>query len=145
MYFWYFVIISISKRARLFIWTNFNPLHPGMLCAKLGWNWPSGSGEEDENEFLRQQQPRRRQRRRTTDKFWQILIRKAHLSLRLWWAKNTLFPFLNAIWNNTMQNITSGWTAPPCLKILLITQMKLVFVNYTTLIDNCINKYQCKK
>ena len=20
-----------------------------MLCAKFGWNWPSGSGEEDEN------------------------------------------------------------------------------------------------
>ena len=26
-----------------------NPLHPGILCAKFGWNWPSGSGEEDEN------------------------------------------------------------------------------------------------
>ena len=22
---------------------------PGMLCTKFGWNWPSGSGEEDEN------------------------------------------------------------------------------------------------
>ena len=23
--------------------------HPRMLCAKFGWNWPSGSWEEDEN------------------------------------------------------------------------------------------------
>ena len=114
----YFVIISHSKRAEPFIWTNFNlntqgcivpslveigpvvrekklffnfvnvfslfrnylPLeksgalhlnkfesrNPRMLCAKFGWNWPSGSGEEDENvKSLRQ-----RRQRRTTDKFW---------------------------------------------------------------------------
>ena len=30
-----------------FIWRNLNPLHPRMLCAKIGWNWLSGSGEED--------------------------------------------------------------------------------------------------
>ena len=47
MYFHYFVIISPWKRAQPFIWTNLNPLHPRMLCAKFGWNWPSGSGEED--------------------------------------------------------------------------------------------------
>ena len=49
MYFRYFVIISPCKRAGPFIWTNLNPLYPRMLCAKFGWNWPSGSGEEDEN------------------------------------------------------------------------------------------------
>ena len=27
-------------------WTNMNPLHPIMLCAKFVWNWPCGSGEE---------------------------------------------------------------------------------------------------
>ena len=47
MYFHHFVIISPWKRARSFIWTNLNPLHPSMLCAKFGWNWLSGSGEED--------------------------------------------------------------------------------------------------
>ena len=26
---------------------NLNPLHPRMFCAKFGWNWSSGSGEED--------------------------------------------------------------------------------------------------
>ena len=31
-----------------FIWTNLDPLHQRILCAKFGWNWPSGSGEEDE-------------------------------------------------------------------------------------------------
>ena len=46
MCFRYFVIISPWKRAGPFIWTNFNPLHPKMLCAKF---WSSGSGEEDEN------------------------------------------------------------------------------------------------
>ena len=47
MYFRYFVIISIWKKAAPFIWTNFNPLQPRMLCAKFAWNWPSGSGEDD--------------------------------------------------------------------------------------------------
>ena len=26
---------------------NLNPLHPRMLCAKFGWNWLSGSSEEE--------------------------------------------------------------------------------------------------
>ena len=40
-----------------------------MHCAKFCWNWPSGSGEEDENvESLRQR--RQQRQRRTTDKFW---------------------------------------------------------------------------
>ena len=47
MYIHYFVIISPLKMAGLFIWTNLNPLHPRMLCAKFFWNWPSGSGEKD--------------------------------------------------------------------------------------------------
>ena len=47
MYFHYFVIISPRKRVGSFIWTNLNPLHPRMLCAKFGWNWLSGSVEED--------------------------------------------------------------------------------------------------
>ena len=42
MYFCYFVIIFPKKRAWPFIWTNLNLLHPRMLCAKFGWNWPSG-------------------------------------------------------------------------------------------------------
>ena len=54
---------------------NLNPLHPRMLCAKFGWNWPSGSREEYKNV--------------TTDK-GQISIRKAHLSLRLRWTKKNL-------------------------------------------------------
>ena len=49
MYFCYFIIISPYDRAWPFIWTKLNPLHQGMLCAKFGWNWPSGFGEEDEN------------------------------------------------------------------------------------------------
>ena len=32
-----------------FIFKNLNPHQARMLCAKFGWNWPSGSWEEDEN------------------------------------------------------------------------------------------------
>ena len=41
------------KRVWLFIKTNLNPLHPKMLCAKFGWNWPSGSGEDENVKSLR--------------------------------------------------------------------------------------------
>ena len=40
-------IINFMRIYWSFIWTNLNPLHPRMLCAKFGWNWPSGSEEED--------------------------------------------------------------------------------------------------
>ena len=46
VYFHYFVIISPWKMVGSFIWRNFNPLNPRMLCAKFGWNWLSGSGEK---------------------------------------------------------------------------------------------------
>ena len=73
--------LSISPLGRmwLFIWTNLNALHPGTLCAKFGWNWPSGSGEEDEN--VKSLQTYRRMD-------GQQVIRKAHLSFQLMWAKN---------------------------------------------------------
>ena len=47
MYLYYFPIISPFRRMWPFIWTNLNFLHPRMLCAKIGWSWTSGSGEED--------------------------------------------------------------------------------------------------
>ena len=34
------------------LWTKLNLIHPRKLCAKFGWNWPSGSGEEDFLNFL---------------------------------------------------------------------------------------------
>ena len=54
----HFQIISPFERSWSFIWTNVNPLYPGMLRAMFGWNWPSGSGEEDKNVKSLQQQPR---------------------------------------------------------------------------------------
>ena len=30
-----------------FIWTDLNPHHARNICAKFGWNWPTGSGAED--------------------------------------------------------------------------------------------------
>ena len=49
MYFCHFAIISPWKGAWPFIWTNLNLLYPRMFCVKFGWNWPSGSGEEDKD------------------------------------------------------------------------------------------------
>ena len=74
----YLVIISPWKRAWPFIWKNVNPLHPNMLCAKFGWNWPSGSMQEDEN-VKSLQIDRWRDRRHA--------IWKAHLNFQLRWAK----------------------------------------------------------
>ena len=66
-----FLYYLLMEKGGPFIWTNLNPLHPRMLCAKFGWNWPSGF-EEDENVRSFRRRWRRRQWRQqlTTDKFW---------------------------------------------------------------------------
>ena len=84
MYFCYFVIIFPWKgQCPPVIWRNLNPLHPGILCAKFGWNCPSSSGEEDEHVKSLQTDGRTD---RHTDDGWQV-IRKAHLSFQFRWAK----------------------------------------------------------
>ena len=100
MYFHYFVIISPWIRAVPFIWTNLNLLHPRMLCAKFGWNWPSGSGEEDENVKSLQTDGRTD---RQTDAGRQV-IRKAHLSFQLRWAKMS-----EPISSGTIRENTNRW------------------------------------
>ena len=60
------------------IYLNYvNPLHPRLLVAKFGWNWPSGFEEEDENMTDRQtdRQTGRRQ-----------AIRKAHQGSKKYWG-----------------------------------------------------------
>ena len=37
-------IINFIRIYCFFIWTNLNPPHARMFCAKIGWNWLSGSG-----------------------------------------------------------------------------------------------------
>ena len=46
MYFRYFVIISPWKRTGHLIGINLKPLYQRLHCAKFGWNWSSGSGED---------------------------------------------------------------------------------------------------
>ena len=38
--------INFSIIYCFFIWRNLNPPHSRMLCAKIGWNWLSGSEKE---------------------------------------------------------------------------------------------------
>ena len=87
MYFRYFVIISLWKRAGPFIW-NLNSLYPSMHCAKFGWNWPSGSGEDDEN--VKSWRQRQRRQRRTTDKLWSEMLTWAFSSGELKREKDKL-------------------------------------------------------
>ena len=51
MYFRYFSISLLPPlgKGRGTSFKNFNFLQVIMLCAKFAGNWPSGSGEEDEN------------------------------------------------------------------------------------------------
>ena len=49
-------------------------LHPGILCTKFVWDWPSGSGEEDEN--VKSLQTDGRTDKQTDD--GRQVIRKAH-------------------------------------------------------------------
>ena len=67
MYFRYFVIITPWKRDGPFI--NLNPLFLRILCGKFGLNWPSGSGEEDENGKSLRQRPRQLQQRQQRTHF----------------------------------------------------------------------------
>ena len=59
-----------------------------MLCAKFGWNWPSGSGEDENVKSLRQQG----RRPRTTDKLWSEKLTWAYGSgeLKIGLKKTTL-------------------------------------------------------
>ena len=68
------------KRAGSFIWGNLITLHQGILCAKFGWNWPSGSGEEDENVKSLQTDGQ------TDRDDGRQVIRKANFSVQLRWA-----------------------------------------------------------
>ena len=75
------------ERTWPFIWTNFKPLYPMMLCAIFYLNWPSGSWEEDVNVKSIQTDGQ-------TDEERQV-IRKAHSSFQLRWAKKAKGNFLN--------------------------------------------------
>jgi hypothetical protein len=63
MYFYSFAIISPWRGAIQFLWTNLNPLHSRMICAKSGYNWSSDSGEEVENVKVYRQTDGRTDRR----------------------------------------------------------------------------------
>ena len=80
IYFYYFPIICPLGRAWSFILTNLNPLHPVILCAKFGWNWPCGSGEEDENVKSLQTNRQTEERMDGQTEDGRQVIRKAHLS-----------------------------------------------------------------
>ena len=80
---WIFTILQLSPQDPS-LEKKLNPLHPKMLCAKFGWNWLSGSGE-DENVKSQQWQ-------RTIDRFWS---EKLSWNLKLRWAKNRREQIMN--------------------------------------------------
>ena len=87
IYFYYIPIISPLGTTCPFIWTNLNPFHSEIISAMFGWNWPSGSGEKDENVKSLQTDGRTdRQADIQIDDGRQV-IRKAHLSFQLRWTK----------------------------------------------------------
>ena len=90
--------LIISWFHAFLLFRNYLPLEKGrtlhlhklesrMLCAKFGWNWPSGFWQEVENRKSLQSDRQ--------------AIRKAHLSFQLRWAKKTgVYSNTNTFTNN---------------------------------------------
>ena len=88
-----FVIISPWKRAGPFIWTKLKPLHPRMLCAKFGRNWHFVLEKKMKMWKVYRRTDGRTDRQ--TDDGRQV-IKKAHLSFQLRWAKKGAGPFIKS-------------------------------------------------
>ena len=101
-----------------------------MLYAKLGWNWPSGSGEEVENRKSLQTDGRTDGQ---TDDGRQV-IRKAHLSFQLRWAKNDCIPY-GGLFFEVFPIIHQGNYRVPTNGFIVrhtLTKKKFTIVNYTS-------------
>ena len=77
------LLSPLEKGVALHLKKNLNPLHPRMLCAKFGWNWPSGFSDQKKIVY-------RRSDRQTDD--GHKVSRKVHLSFQFRWAKKKIFP-----------------------------------------------------
>ena len=102
IYFYYFVIISPWGRVWAFICKNLNSIYPRILCAKVCWNWPSSFKERifkyfQYNFTILLLSPLGEWCGPSFEQTWipstqgwsEKAIRKAHLSLWLWWANKT--------------------------------------------------------
>ena len=110
--------LPLKKETTLHL-NNLNHLYPRKLCAKFGWNWPSGSGEEDENvKSLRHR--RQRQRRRTTDKFWSEkptwAFGTGELKKKHWEKKNDIPGVLMTRWVH--------WWLTKCIDLLSMLSLE---------------------
>ena len=101
IYFCYFVFYLPLKKGRALHFKKFESPSPKDTWAKFGWNWPSDSGEEEENVKSLQHLDDVDQ-----NNDGQIVIRKAHLSLWLRWAKNILKEFSGPVPLSQFQSIT---------------------------------------
>ena len=130
MYFHYFVIISLWKGAGPFIQTNLNPFYPRMLCAKFGWNWPSGSGEEDEN--VKSLQTDRRTDRQRTDERWSEKLTWAFSSGELKTTKEVRFcRFLYS--TNSAISLDKIICMSACVRLLEIFNIQLFHFHHVNL------------
>ena len=79
-----FLLLSPLETGRVLHLNKLEFPSPNMFCAKFGWNWPRALEEVDKNvKFYNDNDD---------SLSGQIVIRKADLSLRRGWAKNTLHP-----------------------------------------------------
>jgi hypothetical protein len=101
MYFYSFTIISPWRGAIQFLWTNLNPLHARMICAKFGYNWSIGSGEEVENVSLQTDRQTDGQTDRQTDGRRTTGDQKSSLELSAQgWAKKRFSALLYGLLNH---------------------------------------------
>ena len=130
MFFCYYVIISYLERTWPFFWTNLNPHHPKMLCAKFGWNWPSGSGDGRRWKCEKYTTTTTTTTMTTTDNR-QIVIRKAHLSLWSGELKKVKFmmPFCHLYFpTNGLHADMTGFIQRHCIILLFIHSQYVISV-----------------
>ena len=90
-----------------------------MICAKFGWNWLSGSGVKD-FEFLQcillfcnLLSPLGKGHPPSFEQTWIPFIRKAHLSLWVWWANKDCIKVLLRWWTSPRRPCPALPCRPP--------------------------------
>ena len=137
------LVSPLGKGAWPFIWINLNSIYPRMLCAKFGWNKPSGSGEDDNDDVQRKKHiiGTDAQDRDLASSWW-------HLD-REWWLqklcccivelRNPLY-MISFLQKGQKQQSTETQTFLPWVRRYVLI-LHLMFVH----LKGYLNQYWCKK